>query len=303
MARNILITLGLVSIPVAVNKATEDVRSGFHNVCDQGHPPARTRQSLACSACGNDDRSTFVKGREADDGGYIIVSPEELKEATAVDPKVINAMALSAHPRDGVMGSTVVTGKVYNLLPGKGVDPSQYATVVEAVRRAEQEGTVLTTVWAYNARSAPAMYLIQARDESLVASEMAWPEAVRAVPPVEGDADEALVGQFTSLITMSRSAFDPEAHRDGRAETIEALLASKTPQASGDPEAVDAPKALAPGSTNIADQLAAALAAAQPEQEDWAAKNKPELVEACRERDLPVSGTKAELIARLGEAA
>lgn len=276
MARNVLLTIGLVSVPVKVDTAIEaESTPSFKTVCDgthatkKGHPPTAIKQKYVCPTCQNDDRNTLKKAAPTEDGKYVIVTPEQIKAEASLPDELKNTMSLAAHPLDSVLDATIATGKVYNLLPGKGVSDDQYALFVAAAREAAAEGLALCTVWAY--RDKPAMYLLQPRGEHLMAHELAWPSEVKEVKPINGTPDQALLGQFKTLIGMSKADFDPAAYRDQRADSIAALISKgKAVEAGDEPEG----PSVKGGGTNVADQLGAALAALGAGEDTKPAKKK-----------------------------
>lgn len=263
MARNITLSLGLVNVPVKVETAVSDNTPSFKTVCDgpqskKGHAPTAINSKFVCPSCGNDERHTMKKGAPTDDGKYVVLDPEALKEELKVPEEAKNRMELAAHPLDSVLDATLPTGKVYNLNPGKGVTPDLYVLFVEAVRHAQDEGLALCTIWAY--RDKPVMYMLGHRKGHLFAQELAWPSDVKDVAPVEGKPDKAMLEQFKALIGMSKSDFDADAYRDFRAETAAALIdKGKAVEAGDEPTG---PK-VSRSTDNVADQLAAALKSAE----------------------------------------
>lgn len=272
MARNIVLSLGLVTVPVKLDTAVTDSTPSFKTVCDgpgtkKGHAPTAINSKYICPSCGNDERHTMKKASPTDDGKYIVIDAETVKAEMTVPDSVKQKMDLAAHPVESVLAATLPTGKVYNLLPGKGVDENLYALFVEAVKQAQADGLALCTIWAY--RDKPVMYMLGHRNTLLIVQELAWPADVKDVAPITGTPDKAMLEQFKTLIGMSKSDFDADAYKDFRAESVAALLAKgKAVEAGDEPTG----PTVQSGGTNVADQLAAALKGA--EKAEKASKKK-----------------------------
>src|SRR4051794_3613154 len=74
-----VVTLGLVTVPVALYTATEDHTVHFHQL--QRGTSDRIRNRRVNERTGDEvDTSDIVKGFEGDEGEYVIVEPDELDE-------------------------------------------------------------------------------------------------------------------------------------------------------------------------------------------------------------------------------
>lgn len=259
MARKAQLKLGLAQISVKVEKAADE-RTGpsFHNVCDDGHAPARVKQKLGCPECGNSERGTFKKAMDVGDGKVKVITQEEQKAASAVDPALKQQINLTPHPRKDVAEHCMRSGGVYRLDPGTGTNPDEYAMFVALVKALKSE--VLVTEWAW---SNPKLYEIGVYDGALVMYELMRPEQVRPVPKLEGKADKDALDMAKQIAKMAAKPFDPKTYHDQRSEAIMSVLAQVTEvTAAEDPDAPTNTGEAAP-TGSLADQLKATLDAAQ----------------------------------------
>ncbi len=87
-----LISFGLVSIPIRLYAAARPSRINLHqlhSVCK-----TRLRQPLYCPHCERMvERSEVVKGYEEEDGSYVLIDPEEIKNITPESSKVMDILS------------------------------------------------------------------------------------------------------------------------------------------------------------------------------------------------------------------
>lgn len=246
--RKVPLKLGLISVTVGVQGAIdEDEGPKFNTVCDTGHAPARVKQSLVCPSCQNDDKGTFKKAQPTDDGKYVVVDPEKLKEVATVKPEVKDAINLTAHPADDLR--FVLPGtKVYYLAPNKG-EHDLYALMVELV----ESRTDVALCAKFAVRSKPAMYQLGVYEGALTLTEVAWPTQIRQAPAHTGTADPAMAGMAAKFLDTIIQPFDATAYTDERAEAVANFVGSQKAVAAGDADEVV---------TSTPDDLMAAMQAA-----------------------------------------
>lgn len=274
MATNVMLKHGLINVAVTAVKATEDDKgSSFNTICqgvgDKTHPATKCKAPLHCPECGNEDRSTFLKGQDTPDGKIAVVTAQDLEAAAATDAEK-QELNLTCHPADEVSQRTMAAGRVYYLKDGKG-DHSQYSLVLELVRQHPEIAFV--TVWAV--KSAPALYRLGAFGDTLMLTELAWPERVRQAPIVDVPLNEGLYGMAEQLLLQFTEPFDPATYRDRRSEMIAKIMETAAVVEHGEVATLE-PRSSEPIDlmAAMAAQLAEAQAAKKPAKKKATAKRK-----------------------------
>lgn len=213
---------GLINVAVTAVKATDDDKgSSFSTICvGVGKPHAATqcKAPLHCPECSNDDRATFVKGQDLGEGRWAILSQDALAGTKASDSEKME-LNLTCHPADEVDTRTMAAGRVYYLKEGKG-SADQYPLVLELVRQHPEVAFV--TVWAV--KDVPALYRLGAFGDTLMLTELAWPEKVRPAPTVDLPLNDGLFSMAEQLLEQFTEPFDPTTYRDHRADMIRKLV-------------------------------------------------------------------------------
>lgn len=289
---NVMLNLGLISTPVSVATALDTPDEvTLNTLCTNGHDPVKAKQRLYCPTCDNDDRATFVKGRDVG-GAFIVVPPEELPAPSEADRDTIT---LTTHPAADLT-ETVPGGKAYFLTPQKGTGEA-YPLLVDMIRKHPEYAFVAT----FAIRSVPALYRLGVRGNALTITELAWPEHVRSVDGGNLPYNEALVPLAESFIADLATPFDPDNYRDDRVATLRAFMQSAQPVAAGDGEAHQVPAAVG----NVADLMAALQAAVDEKRPPAAELTKAEL--NARAKELGIKGrskmSKDELVDAVQAAA
>lgn len=247
--KNVMLKLGVLNAPVDVSKAT-DSRSGpkQFTCCISGHEPAKTTMKLLCRECANDDRSTFVKAVETDDG--LVVLAQEVIDSAGPTDEVRETISLTAHPADEVNARSMQAGNVYYLAPSKGAE-EVYGLVLALLT----ERSDVTFIAEFAIKSKAAMYALVRYDDSLTLVELARPDTIRDAPNPEVDVPDEAIEMLSALVDKIAKPFDPHTYRDKRAEflneAVEAAANGETPVAAPKPKADE---------SSIMDALAAALA-------------------------------------------
>lgn len=261
LRKNVTLTLGLISVPIAVHTAIDDDKdTTLNTLCTVNHPATKCKASLTCPTCGNSDRSSFVKGRDNGDGTFTVVNSEQIEGITPSNAEK-HTMPLTTHPAEDVAHRTLPAGKVY-YLAGE-IAGGSYPLLVEVVKRHPE--IAFCTMWA--PRSRVAMYRLGAFGDALTLTELVWPEKVRQAPVCEDELDERMIPLAEQFIEQLKEPFDPEHYKDRRTETLREFLAQAETVAGT--EAEEAPTAAAPS-----DLLAALQAAVEGKPKKKVTKRK-----------------------------
>jgi non-homologous end joining protein Ku len=274
--RKVMASIGLVPLPLRIEKAIDDDDPDLHTVCigddENPHDPIRVKQSVNCPTCERSASSHYGfkhRARETMEG-LILVSTDELQEAkgrpiTGNVAKGEPVVTIEFSTREKVYAATVVNGSVNNLTPDKGGE-KPYAALYRYLTA--RPGVVAVFEWA--PRTNNTTWVVEpTADGRLVATAMAKPERVRAVPAVARvEVTENEEAMFFQLADSMVEDFDPVKHADAARVRVEELIASRSA----------VPAAAAPQLSASGDMLGAlqeSLAAAKPRAVKATAKKAP----------------------------
>lgn len=237
-AKKIIVNLGIMSIPLKVEAATETaVRT--HAACtgDGKHPVSRVKASVACPACGLEHTSVHgfpERCVELADGGLLLLDASTLEETrgvprtgragTPANPDV-GPVELKFHTRESVFGHTLPDDSVQNIYPDRAGEKA-YALLVDALTA--QPDLVGVMIWAPTTRNA--LWAVEVVDGRLVAGKRTWPEQVKepaTIAPTEtSEADREM---FAQIVALSASDFDMADYVDEATKGINDMVAAATP--------------------------------------------------------------------------
>ena len=248
------ISFGLVNIPVKLFSAVSQKEVRFHMLHDADG--ARINLRRICSA--EDVEVPYehvVKGYELSRGRYVTVTAEELE---AADPKGARTIDLQDFVEVAEI-DPVYYDQTYHLAPDRGADKA-YGLLLEAMRASGKVGiarvvlrTRQTLCCVRPMGGALALSTMNYADEIVPAEELELPRA-RSPAPRELEMAERLVASLSTH-------FDPTRYHDEHREKVLALIERK---AAGQ-EVVAPPSEPAAKVVDLADALAASLAAARHE--------------------------------------
>jgi DNA end-binding protein Ku len=246
------ISFGLVNIPVKLFSAISHKEVRFHMLHDADG--ARINLKRFCSS--EDVEVPYehiVKGYELSRGRYVTLTAEELE---AADPKGARTVEIQDFVELGEI-DPIYYDQTYYLAPDRGAGKA-YALLLETMRKSGKVGiarvilrTKETLCCVRPMGDALALSTMNYADEVVDQGELELPENP-APAPRELEMAQRLVESLTT-------AFEPGRYHDTHREKVLALVERK---ASG--EQVVAPPEEAPAKVvNLADALAASLAAAR----------------------------------------
>lgn len=261
LKKGVTMSLGLFTFQVNVFGALEGTKQvELNNLCTREHGPTQTRQTLACPVCSNDDKESFVKGKDMG-GGHFALAGQDFLDSLGVSDGVKSVIEMNPHPRT-TMAHTFSGDKNYVLTPSTTGSETGYALAV-AMIKARPELAFVTT-WA--PRTSPAMFAIDAIGDVLVLREVAWPGAVRELPVVGTEYDEKQLVMAMTLVDAMVCDFDPELYIDDKSRKILEFLDTAATVAGIVQDKGDETPEAVPHGLDVTDALAAAVAAAQNER-------------------------------------
>jgi DNA end-binding protein Ku len=262
------ITFGLVNIPVKLFSAVSHKEVRFNMLHDKDG--ARIQLRRFCSAEEVEvPYEHVVKGYEIAKGRYVTVTAEELE---AADPKGARTIDIHDFVDIGEI-DPVYYDSTYYLAPDKGAGKA-YGLLLEAMRRAGKVGIARVML-----RTKQSLCCVRPLSGALALSTMNYADEIVPQEDLELPAHAApapreleMAGQLVGSLT---TRFEPERYKDEHREKVLALVERK---AAG--ETIEAPAVERPGKVvNLADALAASLAAARRGQGDAAHEEREERAE------------------------
>ena len=217
------VSFGLVNVPVGLFSATQDHDVHFHQF-EKG-TKSRVRNLRVNEKTGDEvDYSDVVKGAELDDGGYVMITQEELE---SVEPTKSRTIDIS----DFVEASEIDPihyQKSYYLAPSDDSAKKAYTLLVKAMDKAERIG-----VATFVMRGRQYLAAIRPSDNVLVLETMFFADEVRDPAkeldqlPTRAKVSDKDLGMAVKLIKAMTSEWDPKNYRDTYTERVQKLIAAK----------------------------------------------------------------------------
>jgi DNA end-binding protein Ku len=238
------ISFGLVNIPVRLYSAVERESVAFHMLSKKDH--SRIRFQRVSEASGKEvPYEEIVKGYELDDGGFIVVSDEELAEAA---PEKSSAIDIQEFVDEAEI-SSLYFDKPYYLEPDK-TAAKAYALLRDAMAKSRKVG-----ISQFVLRNREHLCALKAMDEVLVLNALRFASEIRPASelslPKKEKASQNELSLALQLIEGLTDKFDPKKYKDTYAEEVRKLIEAK---AKG--QKIKAPAKPAP-STKVIDLTAA----------------------------------------------
>ena len=259
------ISFGLVNIPVKLFSAVSHKEVRFHMLHDADG--ARINLKRFCSAENVEvPYEHVVKGYELSRGRYVTVTPEELE---AADPKGARTVEIQDFVELTEI-DPIYYDQTYFLAPDRGAGKA-YALLLETMRRAGKVGIARVVL-----RTKETLCCVRPMGRALALSTMNYADEVVDQGDLElGENPEPAPRELEMaerLVSSLTTTFDASRYHDTHREKVLALVDRK---AAG--EQIVAPPEEAPAQVvNLADALAASLAAARRQPGAAPARAAPE---------------------------
>jgi DNA end-binding protein Ku len=238
------ISFGLVNIPVRLYSATERETVAFHMLSKKDH--SRIRFLRVSEANGKEvPYEDIVKGYELEDGGYVVVSDEELAEAS---PEKSSTIEIQEFVDESEI-SSLYFDKPYYLEPDKSAGKA-YALLRDALSKSRKVG-----ISQFVLRNREHLCALKAMDEVLVLNALRFASEIRETAELSVPKSEKItqseINLALKLIEGLTARFDPKKYKDTYAEEVKKVIDAK---AKG--QKIKAPAKTAP-STKVIDLTAA----------------------------------------------
>lgn len=256
------LSLGLVGLNVSLHAAVgENDTEALHNVCvggiKSGHEPTQVRQKMICPHCGNDDKLTFAKA--SDQGGTLVVIPEEVIEERAAAGAGFKSLQLTVHPTEEVTSVLLPNGKAYYVALKNPTEDQRrtYTTLARVIQ--ERQDVALMTKFSF--RTAINVFRLNVVGEgTLVLQQMADADLIRQHPVIEFVEPTGKALQLANtVLDLEVQPFVGIEHGSGKTEIISTYAEAMAPI----PVRIPEPTALTPqssGEGTVTDLLAAMVA-------------------------------------------
>ncbi len=255
------ISFGLVSIPVGLYSATENLSPSFKQLRATDHSPIRYKR--VAEADGEEvSWDDIVRGYEFEKGRYVVFTDEELE---AAGPNAGGKLVDVVQFVDEAEIDPIMYKSSYYLAPEK-TGLKAYRIFQKAI---EEKGVVGIAKVAF--RDKQHLATLRSKDGVLVMETMHWPDEIRAAEFEElaGEVEvrDEEITMAESLIENLTRPFESEAYVDTTRENIEAAAQRKV---AG--EEIVAPES--PEPTKVIDLLEALKASVEATKTSDEAKKK-----------------------------
>ncbi|MBP2329851.1 DNA end-binding protein Ku [Kibdelosporangium banguiense] len=285
------ISFGLVTIPVELYSATSDHTVHF-NQFERGTSD-RVRYKRVNERTGEEvEFSDIVKGREVDDGQFVLLEPDELADIAPGRSRTIDISTFV--DLDEI--DPIFFQKTYWLAPAKKEYAKPYALLSKAMESTNRAG-----IATFVMRGKQYLTAIRARDGRMSLETLYFADEIREPVEIE-DAPAPRRNELkmaSSLIESMSEAWRPEDYRDTYTDRVNKLIKDK---AAGNESVAEAEP---PGATEVTDLMEALRqsvesAKGRRKPADLSGLSKSELDE--RARDLHIKGRSKMKRAELEKA-
>jgi DNA end-binding protein Ku len=246
------VSFGLVNVPVKLFSATsqKEVRFNMLHDADGG----RIELHRFCSIEQKEvDWEHIVKGYQVSPGRYVTLTEEEL---AAADPKATRSIEIEEFVALEEI-DPIYYDRTYYLAPDKGAGKA-YALLLEAMRRTRK-----VALGRFVLRTKQSLCCLRPLDDVLALATLNYADEINARDDLVGEAGEPSdreLDMAERLVDSLTAPFDPAKYRDEHREKVLAIVERK---AAGEEIVAPAEPEETGRVVNLADALAASLAAAR----------------------------------------
>jgi DNA end-binding protein Ku len=215
------ISFGLVHIPVVLHSATADTRPKFNLIDPTSMSPVGNKQ-VSKTTGEAVQREELVKGIQVEDGQYVVLSKEEIRNAL---PKTTQTIEIEAFVDAGEIPPAFFS-KPYHVAPAtRGLKP--YALLHDVLERTGKVG-VAKIVMSTKQHLAALMPV----GDGLVLELLRWSDEVREAPSSTNDTgtstpNERELKMAEQLVTDMAAAWSPDLFHDEFKEKLQQLVQAK----------------------------------------------------------------------------
>ncbi|MDD4565194.1 MAG: Ku protein [Eubacteriales bacterium] len=218
VSRKSVITFGMVAIPIAMYKATQDNDIHFNQLHKEDN--SRIRYKKTCAHCGKEIASgDIVKGFEYDKNKYVVVTDDEIEKIKTEKEKSIQIL----HFAQLNQISSVYYDKTYQAVPEAGGEKA--FELLRAALMAEQKIAIGKTVMG----TKDTLMAIIPREDGILISTMFYADDIRELqkPYAKTEVSDQELNMAKVLINSMDTPFDPAKYKDEYQIKLRALIETK----------------------------------------------------------------------------
>lgn len=218
VAHKLVISFGLVAIPVAMYTATQDNDIHFNQLHKEDHE--RIKYKKTCPHCGKEITSgDIVKGYEYDKDHYVVVSDEEFEKIKTEKEKSIQIL----HFTQLNQISPVYYDKTYQVVPEPGGEKA--FELLRVALMSEQKIAIGKTVLG----TKDTLMAIIPRDDGVLISTMFYEDDIKVLPKSYNKSEmvEAELTMAKTLINSMNTPFNPSEYSDEYQVKLRKLIEDK----------------------------------------------------------------------------
>ncbi len=214
--------LSLVTIPVEIYAATTaGPRVSFRQI----HEPSgkRVRHEKTAEGVGPVAADEIVKGYETEDGEYVLIDPEELKELQIETSRTLELVQFVG--QDEI--APLYYDRPYYVVPKDDLSEDAYRVIRDALRSEKKAGLCQITL-----RGKEHLAAIRPCGDGLLLETLRYAEEVREADPMfsqieDAAADEEMLELAQQLIEKKTKPFDAGAFHDSYHQAVLKLIEAK----------------------------------------------------------------------------
>lgn len=259
MARNAVLTFGLLTFPIKLDTATDKAVS-LTNLCPGqpgkgAHDLSPVKMPRTCDSCGPITDYTVLKKGLKQGSSYVVLDASDLSTAKESYGSTYKGhLNFVPHPAEQFMKATAPGETLHYITPADAGGANHYQMLVRLVA----DHPELSFVTLYTPVSATNLYVLSVRDDVLVLEQRVRTQALKPAPSVGGTINEQLFDLLSTQISMFVTEYNPDTYEDGYAAAVQALAegaetvnvgtpATSAPVAMSDDELMVKLRALAGG--------------------------------------------------------
>ena len=225
--RKVTLAFSVVSVPARLNKAVDDPVS-LKTLCVgqaglDAHDPLPITMPRTCTTCGPiTNPNMLVKGVPTD-SGFAVVSADDVKEARAdTSAQFKGTMNLVPHDAEAFYAATGQGTSLQYVEPEDEKSAKHYHSLAAMIEAHPEYAfaTLFTPV------SRAALFVARVREGVIVMEERVFNERLRPMPVIAGEADQAYVDVFETLLPTLVAPVDKDTYTDDYTKALAKIAES-----------------------------------------------------------------------------
>jgi DNA end-binding protein Ku len=216
-----VLSFGLLTIPIRLYAAARGDRTYLHQLHNKCH--TRLKQPLFCPTCDRIvDRSEVIKGYEYEDGKYVLVDKEDLKNITPKSGRVMEILAFVKQEQI----DPIYFDASFIAMPEKDAE-KPYQVLVKALEDTHRVGIAKVTM-----HQREYTVFIRPRNNGITVHTMYFQNEIRQVPgygekPKDLQLKPQEIKLAEQLVESLSEDFKPQQYHDTFQEQLRALVEAK----------------------------------------------------------------------------